>query len=392
MQLVAIGAQDTYLTGSIDAARTFWRQRYTRHTNFAIESIPQTFSGGAGFGERAACVLARNGDLITGVTVEVVLRKSGDTFYPAEHLLKEVTMEIGGQAIDRVTNTWLRAYDELHRDVDKREGYRYMTEFVDEGVGATKRFYVPLPFWFCGNKGQALPLISMQYHEAILYFDFARDVPGVDKLVDIRVWADYVFLDTDERRMFAQTTHEYLIEQTQVHREPVSVGATSQKHNVILPFNHPVKYLVWMLKSSSGPHARFTGAPEGLQSNETLGPLAQCGLQLNGHDRFMPRKGSYFRLNHPWTWFGRVPSVGVYAFSFAAHPSRLGPSGSLNMSRIDTARLILWTKAAVLTSSEPQDEDSTTVEASDLDILEVYARNFNVLRVMSGMAGLAFSN
>lgn len=229
----------------------------------------------------------------------------------------------------------------------------------------------------------------MQYHEAILYFDFARDVPGVDKLVDIRVWADYVFLDTDERRMFAQTTHEYLIEQTQVHREPVSVGATSQKHNVILPFNHPVKYLVWMLKSSSGPHARFTGAPEGLQSNETLGPLAQCGLQLNGHDRFMPRKGSYFRLNHPWTWFGRVPSVGVYAFSFAAHPSRLGPSGSLNMSRIDTARLILWTKAAVLTSSEPQDEDSTTVEASDLDILEVYARNFNVLRVMSGMAGLA---
>lgn len=161
MQLVAIGAQDTYLTGSIDAAKTFWRQRYTRHTNFAIESIPQTFSGGAGFGERAACVLARNGDLITGVTVEVVLRKSGDTFYPAEHLLKEVTMEIGGQAIDRVTNTWLRAYDELHRDVDKREGYRYMTEFVDEGVGATKRFYVPLPFWFCGNKGQALPLIAL---------------------------------------------------------------------------------------------------------------------------------------------------------------------------------------------------------------------------------------
>lgn len=397
LQLVAVGAQDVFLTGN--AGSTFWRQKYVRHSNFAVESIAQDFSGKVAFGNRASCTLSRNGDLVTHLVMEITLKKAGKTFYPAEHLLKEIELQIGGQRIDLLTNSWLRLYDELYRKVDAREAYAQMTDFdSQEAVGTVKRFFVPIPLWFSrGDPSTALPLISLQYHEVQLNFEFesAENIPGIDASFqpEITLWADYVYLDTEERRWFAQTAHEYLIEQTQVFREPVAVTSVQAQHNITLPFNHPVKYLAWVLKRSTADHGIFSGSLGGLESTEVCGPIATAGLQLNGIDRFAPRTGAYFRLQHPMLTFGQAPSVGVYVYSFAIHPAEPWPSGSLNCSRVDSIRLLLVTKAAVLSSTDAASNEKQTLQGgTQLKLAEIYARNHNVLRIMSGMGGLAYSN
>ena len=179
--------------------------------------------------------ISRNGDLITDIVVEFVLTKNATaaagnaTFYCAEDLLQDVELEIGGQRIDKHYNDWFRTYDSLFRMNDDRANYRRLTDFVlNEPVGSTKRFYVPLIFFFNQTPGLALPLIALQYHEVKLYFTLSATVPGLNLNNDgtttgissvtqpqMSVWVDYIFLDTQERTRFAQLPHEYLIEQLQ---------------------------------------------------------------------------------------------------------------------------------------------------------------------------------
>lgn len=396
VQLVAIGAQDVFLTGS--PQQTFFRQTYRRHTNFAAASIAQTFKGQPKFGGHASCTISRNGDLICGLMVEIVMKKTMGTYYgdiyEPERFLKKVDLVIGRQRIDSMTNTWMNLYNELYRTgYYEKLSYQIACNFGNTDNGNTKRFYVPLPFWFCrGDPTTALPLISLQYHEVELHFEFERaeNLSGVDPdfQPEVTLWADYVFLDTDERRWFAKTAHECLIEQTRVHIEPITVSATRTTHNISLPFNHPVKYLVWVFKKSLENHNTFAE-----YGSETSAPLDEACLQLNGVERFAPRKGSYFNLAQAMQVFKTNFNLGIYAYSFSLFPTESWPSGTLNCSRIDELRLQLITKAATLNSEfQPATESQTIKDAADFKVLEVYARNHNVLRIMSGMAGLAFSN
>jgi hypothetical protein len=397
IQLVAVGPQDVYLTDN--PTMSFFRQRFCRPTPFAVETIEHKFTGIAGYGRRATCTLGRHGDLVTQLVMEITLKKStGATFYPAEHLLKNVDLYIGEQKIDTVTNTWLRLYDELYRPVDAREGYAQTTDFgASEPAGTVKRFLVPLPFWFSrGDPTAALPVVALQYHDVAVAVDFeeAVNIPGIDTSFqpEVSLWVDTVFLGIEERKWFAQTPHKYMIEQTQMHSESIDVTASEDLHNVTLPFNHPVKFLAWVLRPSATSHGIFTGSGDGLESLEVAGPLSRVGMQLNGTERFAPRRGSFFRLPHALSTFGQAPSVGVYTYSFALRPAAPTSSGSLNFSRIDTARLQLTTKAAVVANVVDASDDSQTLTASTgLSLVEVYARNHNVLRIESGMAGLEFT-
>lgn len=238
-QLVAYGAQDVYLTGNPQI--TFFKTVYRRYTNFAIESIQQTINGSVGFGNKVSTQISRNGDLITDIVVEFVLTKSGNggtTYYPAEELLQDVELEIGGQRIDKHYNDWFRTYDALFRMNDDRYNYRRMTDWVNnEVIGSQKRFYVPLIFFFNQTPGLALPLIALQYHEVKLYFTLASQVQGVNyngstavstaPQPTMSVWVDYIFLDTQERTRFAQLPHEYLIEQLQFTGSETATPSTS---------------------------------------------------------------------------------------------------------------------------------------------------------------------
>jgi hypothetical protein len=345
MQLVAYGAQDIYLTGNPQI--TFFKVVYRRHTNFAVESIEQTYNGSASDNSKISVTVSRNGDLLSSVWL-ATKTSAACTATQAWASIDNVEVEIGGQVIDKQYGHWMQVWTDLSLGGDK-------SALVDECLATPAAggvSYLPLQFWFCRNPGLALPLIALQYHEVKLNVTFAT----LTNATGVSVWCDYVFLDTDERRRFAQVSHEYLIEQVQ-YSNALSVSGTSTQHE--LRFNHPVKELVWTVNDGSADVA----------AHDAL-------LQLNGHDRFKRREGKYFTKVQRYQYHsgaddqtGSVPHV----YSFALKPEEHQPSGTCNFSRIDNAVLNL-------------NHGSITGK------LHVYAVNYNVLRIMSGMGGLAYSN
>ena len=497
MQLVAYGAQDIYLTGNPQI--TFFKIIYRRHTNFAMESIEQTFNGIADWGKKVTCTISRNGDLIYRVYLQVTLPRvecadsSSSCFrwvnYVGHVLIKSVEVQIGGQRIDKQYGDWLTIWNELTQEPGKQVGYDNMVgntvALTGHGMSVAEAttLYVPLQFWFCRNPGLALPLIALQYHEVKIDMEFrpksecyvststvgncglnisGSDVFCIGSFEYASLYVDYVYLDTDERRRFAQVSHEYLIEQLQFTGDETVVSTASK---VKLNFNHPVKELIWVLQKEDhvapnvnqwnnytddydndldwtatstaptvaqsvatnvesgysahsfpntsglgvtssltggalnfpagfGPGAAAQLAPTNFSAMTTaangadhagLGPrnagrnpVVRAKLQLNGQDRFSERLGSYFNLVQPYQHHTNVPATGINVYSFALKPEEHQPSGSCNFSRIDNATLQL--------------QVTTKTAAGNGARLRVYATNYNVLRIMSGMGGLAYSN
>jgi len=278
MQLVAYGAQDIYLTGNPQI--TFFKVVYRRHTNFSMECIQQTVNGSATLGTSSSgtVTVSRNGDLVGRVYVstETAGVTSGD------ELVSDVTLEIGGQQIDKQTKEWMQVWNELSTPDSKADGLKVMTGNVGiSGSTGPNEVQLPLQFYFCRNPGLALPLIALQYHEVKLKFNWGTSAAAGAAAV-CTVWADYIYLDTEERRRFAQVSHEYLIEQVQFQTE----GAAALKYK--LNFNHPVKELVWT-----------NGAANITTQN--------AKLTLNGHDRFASRNKEYFQLRQPYDHHTAVP-------------------------------------------------------------------------------------
>ena len=512
MQLVAYGAQDIYLTGNPQI--TFFKVVYRRHTNFSMESIEQTFNGNPDWGKKVSCTISRNGDLIHRVYLQTNLpevdmtsgaadvKANGQTIkefnwvnWVGHQMIKNVEVEIGGQRIDKHYGEWLHLWNELTQQPGLQEGYARMTGNVtglvtpNTAVQAPATtttqvgykfpkttLYIPLQFWFCRNPGLALPLIALQYHEVKINVEFndlnkcAQGNTTADgkrntakssgatfnnsdsafALQDTALYVDYIYLDTDERRRFAQVSHEYLIEQLQFTGEE-SITSTSSK--IKLNFNHPVKELVWVVQpnnniaSGNKQFTNFTDAVDatfitgesmdplglGMTSGLDLGlgittgglgyyysdvlPASQAGggatynvsdgvtlnkqfdigvnpvvtakLQLNGHDRFQERGGDYFNYVQPYQHHTNVPALGINVYSFGLKPEEHQPSGTCNFSRIDNATLQLTVTANTLTPSKGfTDVYGTQTNAK----IRVYATNYNVLRIMSGMGGLAYSN
>ena len=279
MQLVAYGAQDIYLTGNPQI--TFFKVVYRRHTNFSMESIQQTVNGSDQIGASASTgtvTVSRNGDLVGRMYVRV--NQSSSTGISGDMLISDVTLEIGGQQIDKHTREWLQVWAELSTSESHAAGYKYLTggqlnTLVTSGATNQQSVMVPLQFYFCRNPGLALPLIALQYHEVKVKFTWGTRSEvgrnGSNATPTCEVWADYIYLDTEERRRFAQVSHEYLIEQPQYQEE---AQAASQK--IKLNFNHPVKELVW------------TNTAEEFVAQKTK-------LTLNGHDRFAEQTREYFQ-------------------------------------------------------------------------------------------------
>ena len=489
MQLVAYGAQDVYLTAQPQI--TFFKVVYRRHTNFSMESIEQTFNGTADFGKKVSATVSRNGDLIGRMyvvaNVPAVTGVASSEFrwvnWLGHALVKNVEVQIGGQRIDKQYGDWLHIWNELTQTAGHQAGYANMvgnvprlTQAISGSAANTPsvELFVPLQFWFCRNPGLALPLIALQYHEVKVEVEFRAKsecywnqgaTVTVGSLSSTSLWIDYMYLDTDERRRFAQVSHEYLIEQLQFTGDE---AVTSTSNKVKLSFNHPCKELVWVTQidsvitsgtmsnkggfqwfnytdaidqtylsgtpsdplgggmgtaaahSSNFPYSLpftggvntavggdliNTGVAVSLNSTDmtfydllgspnhgteiTAGgwvsgasvldggenPTSTAKLQLNGHDRFTQRNGRYFNLVQPYQHHTNVPATGINVYSFALKPEEHQPSGTCNFSRIDNATLQL-----------------TLTSATGTGKVRVYAVNYNVLRIMSGMGGLAYSN
>lgn len=460
MQLVAFGAQDVYLSGNPQI--TFFKVVYRRHTSFAMESIEQVFNGAADFGRKVTANISRNGDLIHKTYLRVDLPSisvpAGKGFRWLEWighiLIKTVEIEIGGQRIDRHYGDWLHIWNELTQTAGHQLGYANMTgnsptltKVYDNSKGSSamtvpsQTLWIPLEFWWCRNPGLALPLIALQYHEVKINMEFndakscywsgtatvsAPDANGkttttwttdlnaivtAPTISSASLFVDYIYLDTDERKRFAQAAHEYLIEQLQFTGDE----STSQVFNKIkLNFNHPCKEIIWVVQpddniSNDVPFGKqwfnytdkfndvaaiTTDSMPGLAAGGTYGvhipiastggenPTARAKLQLNGHDRLSERDGMYWNQVQTYQHHENVPKKGINVYSFALKPEEHQPSGTCNMSRIDNATLNL-----TLTSNTVSKNG-----ASRSAKVRVYAVNYNVLRIMSGMGGLAYAN
>ena len=263
--------------------------------------------------------------------------------------------------------------------------------------------YVPLRFWFCRNPGLALPLIALQYHEVNINLKLSQiynsQVTGSElSISNLELWCNYIYLDTDERRRFAQVSHEYLIEQLQLNT--FNTSGADRSVTVDLNFNHPVKELIWINLESNIPWG--TASKTSAESNEmgsgilgTYGTISDgdaqvyssnttVELKLNGHDRFEKHNIDYFTRYQPYKHHNSAGGYNhnnndtIAVYSFALKPNEHQPSGTCNFSRIDNSQLIFNNL-----KENPSGEGK---------IYHLYAINYNVLRIMSGMGGLAYSN
>ena len=265
MQLVAYGAQDVYLTGQPQI--TYFKVVYRRHTNFSVEPIQQTFQGNAEFGRTITCNINRNGDLITNMYLVSKIDRSARSNWGwvsklGYAMIESCKIEVGGSKIDEQYGDWLNVWNELTRNISHDRANNAMIGNVSEltslsaDAGSEEyTMYVPLKFWFNRNNGLALPLIALQYHdvritlklrEASDLINYSGTTAPSDVnnslMKDSYLLIDYIYLDAEERKRFAQAAHEYLIEQVQFTGDETWNGSNAKYR---LNFNHPSKYLVW---------------------------------------------------------------------------------------------------------------------------------------------------
>jgi len=467
LQLVAYGAQDVYLTGQPTV--TFFQSVYKRHTNFAIEAVPQTLAGQAIPGGLVSVTLARSGDLIGDMWV-VLQPSSGqlttnndgaDMCWVAERAFSSVELFIGGQSIDKHYQTWFRLYSEVFLNESKKINYGKLTSLPVANNGSNPSslgyVYLPLIFFFNRNPGLYIPLIALQYHEVRLDFTLTSTYSSYFGTNPPAVWANYMYLEKEERDKFAKKNHEYLIEQVQyINPDPVMSSNENNPSIIRLQYNHPVKELIWVYQNpspTSNPnsmwnfsssvanvnitvdlqkitpmtlqHPHNTGSPLlyvpsllssslyvsgtsnvttgntiSVQSNvlsgnvfwveaglpqygtsnvsygQEVGPLHKFKIILNGTDRAYEQYGKWYNQYQPYQYHSGHPYPGIYVYSFALKPEELQPSGTCNFSRIDMAQVAVSLKTGM---------------PSGL-VQRMFAVNYNILRIASGMGGLAFAN
>ena len=403
IQLVALGAQDVYLTGNPQI--TFFITIYKKHTNFAKECIEQPLDGSE-LG-RKSCTISRNADLIQEMYLKskVTLTSGGDYEKPelldATNLIQEVELQIGGIRIDKHYSYWLDIYNELF---EKNHNTRIALTTLpapESGTSNQGFVYIPLRFWFNRNPGLALPLISLQYHDVSLIFTLsntelkskvshntnstttilscssntASNTNIKADITDSKLLVNYIYLDTNERRTFAKNDREYLVDQVQF-------TGTENKPKFLLTFNHPIKSLFWKIEST-----------QNTTTNNLSLPITTIDLKLNGHDRFGYQEPNYFHLVQPYEtnlgngfsmnntsreWEYKINKVSknnnISLYSFALKPADYQPSGSCNFSRIDRAEITFT--------------DFDTVN----DTIHMFALNYNIFRIVSGLGGLVYSN
>jgi len=450
MQLVAYGAQDIYLTGN-NPQMTYFKSVFRRHTNFSIESIKQAFNGNISTEEFSVeSIISRSRDLVSNMWIEATLPSVNNTSATATYtnwcnntgcaFLKECEIDIGGSQIDKHNSLWNDIYNELYIDktnnslINKKTSNTYVKHGSPNHTNIL-HLNIPLHFWFTKNKGSSLPLIALQYHEVTLKCKFRalKNLVVTDNATisfntkpSIELWVDYIFLEQEERKRFAQTKHAYLIEQLQYHKEEL----TSSYGNINLKFHHPVKELIWVFtnkkrileintentaadpldfspkrldpsgetigsngKESSnsgnnyfnyqmtaGTNTFITSSTSGscINGSNYVEHFDNMKIKINGHDRFSPRNAVYFRTIQPIQANHKIPSKHIYCYTFSLTPYDYQPSGTCNFSRLDSVELEF-------------NNMGTPFEKNDRNI-NVFAINYNLLQIASGLGGLVFSN
>ena len=342
-QLVAVGAQDVHLVGQPEVS--FFRSTYKRHTNFSQTVERQVIQGNVSNNGMSTVRFERKGDMLNYVYLVPNNGTATQSVADWTTVIKKVELLIGGQLIDEHDSTYstLIAPTLSSTASSKSVG-------ADLYGGATAERFYPLRFAFCENWQTALPLISLQYHDVELRITWGAAAADSSKKWD--VYANYAYLDSQEREIFASKPQNMLITQVQ---KAISSGSKMQELN----FNHPVKYLT---------ASNVTAVNMCLDTNKTK-------LQINGTDvadfKFTNPNFTSVPLYYHTSHANSTPGTKLFTYPFCLETGKLQPTGTLNFSRLDSARLV----------------NDTLVNTED-----IYAVNYNILRIENGMGGLLYSN
>lgn len=398
VELIARGNQDAFLIGNPQFS--YFKSVYKRHTNFAIEPIRQIFNESPDFGKRVVCTIDKKADLLNDILLEIELPALNTnvswTNGIGYFMLDYIELQLGGEPIDRITGDLMDAWMELSTELGVKNTLYTMIgksiTFNKNSQTGSLRLLVPLPFWFCRGVDRSLPLISMQYIDVKVVIQFkpfsqcwyklsGSSVPsGTPMITYANLLCNYIYLDTFERQKFAANPmFEYLIEQFQEYNA-YQIAPNTINFSCPLKFNHPIKELIWMYRTTEATNANdyynYSNIIDYDTSSEIrYSPFKNLQLRFNGNDRFDTIPAEYFFLYQPY----RVHSCGTYqyihVYSFALDPENVQPSGTCNFSKLDNVNL------NALCNPNIQD-----------GIINIYALNYNILRIQSGMAGLMFSS
>lgn len=429
MQLILSGKQNKYITGNPQT--THFKSVYFRHTNFAMESIPCVFNNTISSNAESdvVSIVQRSGDLVSGAHIEFVLKRIQPGTLPTDGtyinwtnstghaLIKEISFEINSQVIDKHYSEWFDIWNEL-TDTNYKE-HTLVNKHLAKKVylksnGLTTNYvkcYVPLNFWFCRNPGLAYPLIALQNTKSYIKVKFrnpytlintdctTNSIGTITYEKSPELYLDYVYLDTKERRDFAQKHHQYLIDTLQFN------GEKNFSENHDLDFVNPIKELIWVIRNKNvkteynlstisnnadansntissltknNDYFNYTSESgssqtEYIYTNTAYEPFNEAELFLNGNSRFNKRKATYFRTVQPYIHHSRVPTKHIYIYSFALKPEEHQPSGICNFSKLKSAQLKF-----------------TNPNKTNTEIL-IYAFSYNLLRIKNGQAGLAYA-
>ena len=432
LQLVATGRQDIYLSGNPQT--TFFKQVYRRYTNFSIETQRIPFDSAFDFGKLITVTVPRQGDLLSQVYLQINLPQitpAGPQPYPQGVITEQptnyaqitnsvswvngvgyamidyISIWIGQQEVDRHYGEWMYLWTQLTTPGSKKNGINFMTGtqevFNDQSQSGPLNLLVPLDFWFCKNPGLALPLIALQATPVRFYIRLknGNDMVFSNSLenavlngssnpptqltqtpvviTDMVMWGDYIYLDTEERRRFVSSRHEYLIEQVQQQKR-YSIPLNTTRISVPLVFNNPIKEMVWVVNEDRMLQAHEWFNYGSRMLNETgipnLDIIGTALLQFDGYDRFEEQSAQYFRLMQPWQRHTAIPNDFIYVYSFSLAPEVEQPMGTCNGSRLDSIVLQL--------TMNPQ------VQSYPAGVT-TYATNYNVLRIVAGLGGVLFT-
>lgn len=372
IQLVSKGVQDVYLNS--DEGHSFFRAKFARHSNFSqapkyIKTInDKDYSVTIPvLGDLINCIWFEGANINSNVSSNLMYNSTIDLF-------------IGGQKIDS------QHYD-YFSDIWPNylaDTYTKSQELTNKS-SVSHRNFQPLHFFFCDH-GAFLPLVALSNHqvEIKVNFDETSLVGYSSEQKNIKVHANYIYLDKEERESMVKRSLDFVITQTQRIEFPLEAvsdnAVESGGYNVldISQLNHPVKSLFFgfSAKYNDPTNDRFTFLTGDIYLNGT--PLLE-----NMSPTYFHTVQNYYKSKYGVSDF-RVASQDLmytryFAYHFGINVSDYNPSGSCNFSRLDNSKLILrGTEKGNL--------------RSDQNTMFVIAVNYNVLRIRDGLAGILFGN
>ena len=363
-------------------------------------------------------------------------------------IIDYVEIKIGNRIIDKHTGDWLILFNNLYLHEYQYANYHNMIGNVkeltifDDKVKDMYRVIIPFQFWFCRHTGQSLPLVALRHNDItftlglknldkLCYVEDTDELPDIANIqsqfginiVDAKLYVDYIYLGMSERKRFAESTHEYLIEIVQYNNFEI-YGKSFRAH---LDFKHPTKYICWFIQPKSyrkNPTGRNkcqwnnfssidnTNSPSCMQygtkypsmyhqkqlssnANISSDPISSCKFQINSYNLTNSELDTkYLNCVQPYSYFNHTVPIGQYIYSYALNPMDHQPSCTINLSKIDDFSLFLDLEDDFVDKINGIGKYEILNDCYDNNCygahLGVYAMSYTILRFMSGMADVAF--